>query len=116
MSKKVYNLKHATPRMKYQHMRNMMEFKSDLKDKQANYNPESCPVCGNKRSLPLYLVGKTELCYGCYEDVKQELEREAVEIAETVAWVGDQELSTNFEDDMTDYLDLKATQEDARLS
>jgi hypothetical protein len=34
MTKKVYNLKHATPNMKYQHMRAMMEFKEDLKDNQ----------------------------------------------------------------------------------
>jgi hypothetical protein len=36
MSKRVYTLKRATPRMKYQHMRNMLEFKADLKDKQEN--------------------------------------------------------------------------------
>lgn len=36
MSKRVYHLKHATPRMKYIHMRNMMEFKADLKENQVN--------------------------------------------------------------------------------
>lgn len=35
MSKKVYHLKKATPRMKYQHMRNVLEFRADLKEKQA---------------------------------------------------------------------------------
>lgn len=34
MSKRVYTLKRATPRMKYRHMKNVMEFKADLKDKQ----------------------------------------------------------------------------------
>lgn len=33
---KVYHLKHATPKMKYQHMKNVMEFRADLKDKQLN--------------------------------------------------------------------------------
>lgn len=32
----VYHLKHATPRMKYLHMRNVMEFRADLKDTQLN--------------------------------------------------------------------------------
>jgi hypothetical protein len=34
MTKKVYNLKHATPKMKYQHMKSVMEFKANLKDSQ----------------------------------------------------------------------------------
>lgn len=34
MTKKVYSLKHATPKMKYQHMKNVMEFKANLKDSQ----------------------------------------------------------------------------------
>lgn len=36
MSKRVYGLKHATGKMKIQHMHMMMEFKADLKDKQEN--------------------------------------------------------------------------------
>ena len=34
MSKKVYTLKHATPRMKHVHMNHMMEFKDQLKEHQ----------------------------------------------------------------------------------
>lgn len=36
MSKRVYGLKHATGKMKIQHMHMMMDFKADLKEKQEN--------------------------------------------------------------------------------
>ena len=32
---KVYGLKYATPRMKYQHMRMVMDWKADLLERQA---------------------------------------------------------------------------------
>ena len=35
MGKRVYGLKHATPKMKYHHMRDMLEFKADLKEQQS---------------------------------------------------------------------------------
>jgi len=35
MSKKVYHLKHSTHKEQYRHMKNMMEFKADLKEQQA---------------------------------------------------------------------------------
>ena len=32
MSKRVYGLKRATPKMKYQHMKMVLEFRADLKE------------------------------------------------------------------------------------
>ncbi len=55
----------------------------------SKYAPELCPKCGDKKSLPMYLVGKTDLCYGCYEEEKHELKREAEEIASDLEWVGE---------------------------
>lgn len=35
MSKRVYGLKRATPKMKYQHMKMVLEFRADLKESQV---------------------------------------------------------------------------------
>lgn len=75
MGKRVYGLKHATGLMKIQHMNRVMEFKASLKESQNNYIEPMCanPQCGKKQgSLPMYLVGKTDLCFGCYEDQRDE--------------------------------------------
>lgn len=36
MSKRVYGLKHATPRMKYQHMNMVLDFRANLAELKAN--------------------------------------------------------------------------------
>lgn len=68
VSKRVYTLKRATPRMKYQHMKNVMEWREDLKEKQDGYEGEGiCPICGRPiTSLPLWMVGVYDYCYSCF--------------------------------------------------
>lgn len=67
MSKRVYHLKHATPRMKYQHMRNMMEFSAALKEHQLQDHTSEktiCKVCGvnEVEASPM----RPDTCYECY--------------------------------------------------
>jgi hypothetical protein len=41
-----------------------------------------CPVCGKtSENKPFYLVCKTDLCFGCYEESKKQLEPSGVELA-----------------------------------
>jgi len=70
MPKRVYGLKHATPRMKRVHMNMVAEWRTNLKDSQAKYAGNGiCPRChqpiGNR---PLFMVGKYDICFGCYEE------------------------------------------------
>lgn len=72
MSKRVYGLKHATPKMKYQHMKMVLEWRADLKEKQAEYVGEgNCPLCHNPiESRPLFMVGEYDMCYSCYRSLE----------------------------------------------
>ena len=68
MSKRVSGLKHATPKMKYQHMNMVLDWRADLKEKQAEYVGEGdCPICKKPiQSRPLFMVGEYDMCYSCY--------------------------------------------------
>jgi len=70
MSKRVYGLKRATPRMKYQHMNMVMDWRADLADKQAEYTGNGiCPRCHQPiGTRPLWMVGKYDICFTCYEE------------------------------------------------
>lgn len=69
MSKRVYTLKRATPRMKYHYMHLMMDFKADLKEHQANFTGDpkvTCQHCGGEvEKAPM----KTNTCYDCYRNI-----------------------------------------------
>jgi hypothetical protein len=68
MPKKVYRLKRATPKMKIKHMNSVLEFRADLKEKQAEYADEGdCALCEEPMgSRPLFMVGEYDMCYGCF--------------------------------------------------
>lgn len=104
MSKRVPILKRATPRMKYVYMNHMMVDKAQIKEHQARYQPEVCsnPECGKRRSLPLYLVGKTTLCFSCYED-----KRDAEKLETAYAHID--ELAGSEPIKQTDYDDIAET-------
>lgn len=72
MGKRVYGLKRATPRMKYQHMKMVLAWRADLKEKQAEYDGEGiCPRCNQPiDNRPLWMVGEYELCYPCYRELE----------------------------------------------
>lgn len=72
MSKKVYGLKHATPKMKYNHMKMVLEWRADLKHKQEEYSGEgNCPLCNKPIDRrPLFMVGVYDMCYSCFDDLK----------------------------------------------
>jgi hypothetical protein len=73
MSGRVYGLKHATPRMKYQHMTYVLDWRANLKQQQADFTPETCPLCGRDlTSRPLWMVGKFEMCFSCYEALEKQ--------------------------------------------
>lgn len=65
-------MKHATPKMKYQHMNMVLEWRADLKQKQAEYVGEGdCPICKNPmKSRPLFMVGEYDYCYSCYRNLE----------------------------------------------
>ena len=70
MSKRVYGLKRATPKMKYQHMKMVMDWKGDLAEKQQEFSETGNPIgsCGHELvSRPLFMVGTSDLCFACYE-------------------------------------------------
>ena len=69
---RVSSLKRATPRMKYQHMKSVLEWRADLKEKQAEYVGEgNCPLCEKPiQSRPLFMVGKYDMCYSCFRDLQ----------------------------------------------
>lgn len=50
-------------------MTDVLEWRADLKDKQAEYVGEGiCPVCRDPLgSRPLWMVGQYDYCYGCYQ-------------------------------------------------
>jgi hypothetical protein len=51
-----------------------------------------CPVCEkSSENKPMYLVGKTNLCYGCYEESKLELIPHPVEQASAMDYDTDAE-------------------------
>jgi len=107
MSKKVYHLKRATPKMKYQHMKNVLEFREDLKEHQAQYKNPVCPKCDPngervKASLPFYLVGKTNLCYSCYEEMLEDGKRQEV-YAEIDKVMGPDPIRQTDYDDIAEY-------------
>lgn len=72
MSKRVYSLKHATPKMKYHHMNMVLAWRDDLKEKQAKYEGEgNCPICKKPiQSRPLFMVGEYDYCYSCYRSLE----------------------------------------------
>lgn len=72
MSKRVYGLKHATPKMKSRHMNMVLDWRSDLKEKQVGYVGEGdCPLCKSPiQSRPLFMVGEYDMCYGCYQTLE----------------------------------------------
>lgn len=73
MSGRVYGLKQATPRMKYQHMTYVLDWRANLKQQQADFTPETCPLCGGDlTSRPLWMVGKFEICFSCYEALEKQ--------------------------------------------
>ncbi len=72
MSGRVYGLKHATPRMKYQHMTYVLDWRANLKQ-QTDFAPETCPLCGSEmKSRPLWLVDNFEMCFSCYEVLEKQ--------------------------------------------
>ena len=68
MSNKVAFLKHATPKMKYQHMNYVLEWRADLKEHQANFTGDVAPKCtccgGEVEKAPM----KKNTCYDCYRN------------------------------------------------
>ena len=66
MSKRVYHLKRSTHREQYRHMKNVMEWQSDLRKLQDAYSPETaayCMICGNPVESHPMIPGT---CYECY--------------------------------------------------
>ncbi len=74
MSKRVYILKHATPKMKHQHMSDVLAWRANLKEQQAEYTGEGiCPRCGKPiGTRPLFMQGKYDICYDCYYDISRQ--------------------------------------------
>lgn len=70
--KRVYSLKRATPKMKYQHMNMVLDWRADLKEKQAEYSGNgTCPLCNEPiQSRPMFMVGKYDMCYSCFHDLQ----------------------------------------------
>jgi len=56
MSKKVYHLKHSTHREQYRHMKSMMEFKTDLKEKQKIEAERRAQECADEMQDRFLLV------------------------------------------------------------
>lgn len=86
----------STPRQKYLTMNRVMEFGRELADHQARYVAPICanPQCGKEvKSLPNFLVGKTDLCYGCWEESRKpkpfnpaHIDHDAQAFAESFIW------------------------------
>ena len=72
MSKRVYGLKHATPKMKYHHMNLVMDWRTELREKQDEFAGEgNCPICKQSmQSRPLFMAGEYDYCYSCYRDIE----------------------------------------------
>ena len=89
----VYHLKHATPRMKYQWMRERMDFDRNLRDHQSEtHAAPTCPDCGQPLgSRPMFMVGVSDLCFPCYEAVAAE-KRKAVQWAAEVGGPDEQDM------------------------
>ncbi len=68
MSKRVYGLKRATPKMKYQHMTMVLGWRADLEKSQAEYSGEGeCLLCRQPMgSRPFFMADEYDMCYLCY--------------------------------------------------
>jgi hypothetical protein len=76
-SKSGYALKHATGPQKFRYMNEYVELRETIRTSE-NVKP-TCPKCGEViTSRPLYLVGMTDLCFGCYEANKRAEAAEAI--------------------------------------
>jgi hypothetical protein len=72
----VYDLKHATPKMKYQHMNYVLDWRAGLQEQQDTFVPEVCPLCqGEMTYRPLWMVGEFEMCFPCYETLERQGKR-----------------------------------------
>jgi hypothetical protein len=72
----VYSLKHATPKMKYQHMNYVLTWRAGLLESQDAFVPEVCPLCqGEMTSRPLWMVGEFDMCFPCYETLERQGKR-----------------------------------------
>ena len=68
-----YYLKHASPRMKYQHMQRVIEEKEQRTQAALDYVDPLCPKCGEPMGArPFFMLRKYTICYSCYYEIKQQ--------------------------------------------